>query len=217
MLARQKRGSRLFGRDSRSQRQSGFSLIELLIVLAVMLIASAFTIPLIMTSVSQYRLRTSAVDLNGLLQRARIRAVRDNRTYAVRTATFTQGAFSYSQAYLDLNGNSILDAGEPMIQLQRGVSLNTNPGAAAISNATLGFAPQSTTAQVNFNARGTPCVVVNTICSSWDSAAATPNQVGFVYYLRSTSGANTSWAAVSISPSGRFRSWSNYNNSTWGY
>jgi Tfp pilus assembly protein FimT len=183
-----------------------------------MLIASAFTIPLIMTSVSQYRLRTSAVDLNGLLQRARTQAVRDNRTYAVRTATVTQGGFTYTQVYLDLNPpNNLLDAGEPMIQLQRGVSLNTSPGAAAIPNATLGFAPQSTTAQVNFNARGTPCVLVNAVCSSWDSAGATPSQVGFVYYLQSTSVTGTSQAAVSISPSGRFRSWSNYNNSTWGY
>jgi prepilin-type N-terminal cleavage/methylation domain-containing protein len=198
-------------RDSISRTQRGFSLIELLIVLAVMLIASAITVPLIMTSVSQYRLRTSAVDLNGLLQRARTRAVRDNRTYAVRTAA------SNTQAYLDLNGNNLLDAGEPMIQLQRGVSLNTNPGAAAIPNATLGFPPQSTTVQVNFNARGTPCVIVNAVCSSWDSAGATPNQVGFVYYLQSTSGASTSWVAVSISPSGRFRSWTYYNNTTWGY
>ena len=204
-------------RDSKSRSQSGFSLIELLIVLAIMLIASAMTVPLIMTSVSQYRLRTSAVDLNGLVQRARTRAVRDNRTYAVQTATVTQGGFTYTQVYLDLNGNNILDAGEPMIQVQRNVSLNTSPGTAAIPNATLGFSPQSTTAQVNFNARGTPCVIVNAVCSSWDSAGATPSQVGFVYYLQSTSGASTSWAAVSISPSGRFRSWSYYNNSTWGY
>ena len=204
-------------RDPKSRSQSGFSLIELLIVLAIMLIASAMAVPLIITSVSQYRLRTSVVDLNGLLQRARTRAVRDNRTYAVQTATVTQGGLTYAQAYLDLNGNNILDAGEPMIQLQRNVSLNTSPGTAAIPNATLGFSPQSTTAQVNFNARGTPCVSVNAVCSSWDSAGATPNQVGFVYYLQSTSGASTSWAAVSISPSGRFRSWSYYNNSTWGY
>jgi len=176
------------------------------------------TVPLITTAVSQYRLRTSAVDLNGLLQRARTRAVQDNRTYAVRTATVTQGGITYTQVYLDLNPpNNLLDAGEPMIQLQRNVSLNTSPGAAAIPNATLGFSPQSTTAQVNFNARGTPCVIVNAVCSSWDSAGATPSQVGFVYYLQSTSGASTSWTAVSISPSGRFRSWSYYDNSTWGY
>src|SRR5260370_38655236 len=104
-----------------------------------------------------------------------------------------------------------------MIQLQRNVSLNTSPGAAALPNATLGFAPQATTAQGSFNARGTPCVLVNAVCSSWDSAGATPSQVGFVYYLQSTLSASTSWAAVSISPSGRFRSWSYYNNSTWDY
>jgi hypothetical protein len=127
-----------------------------------------------------------------------------------------QGAFTYTQVYLDLNGNATLDVGEPSIQLQRNVSLVTNGGIPAIPVASLGFTPQATTAQVNFNARGTPCVLVNGNCSSWDSNGAAPNPVGFVYYLRAPLGSGSSWSAVSIGPSGRFRAWS-YNNATWSY
>jgi prepilin-type N-terminal cleavage/methylation domain-containing protein len=209
------RTTTLSRRSAKLRSRSGFSLPELLIVVAIGMIAAVMTMPLFSTAVNEYRLRTSAVDLDGLLQRARTRAVRDNRTYTLQTAQLVQGGFTYTQVYLDLNGNATLDAGEPQIQLQRNVSLRT-AGFPAIPVASLGFTPQAATAQVNFNARGTPCVFVNGLCISWDSAGNAPNQVGFVFYLRAPSGAGNSWSAVSIAPSGRFRAWS-YSNATWSY
>ena len=210
------RTTTLLRRSANLRSQSGFTLLELLIVVAIGMIAAAMTMPLFNTAVNQYRLRTSAVDLDGLLQRARSRAVKDNRSYALQTAQVVQGAFTYTQVYLDLNGNATLDPGEPQIQLQRNVSLVTGGGIPAIPVATPGFTPQATTAQVNFSARGTPCVLVNGLCISWDSNGAAPNQVGFVYYLRAPLSAGNSWSAVSIAPSGRFRAWS-YSNATWSY
>jgi len=181
------------------------------------MILATMTIPLFSTAVNQYRLRSSAVDLDGLLQRARTRAVRDNRTYTIQTALLVQGGFTYTQVYLDLNGNQALDPGEPSIQLQRNVTLVTGGGIPAIPNAPLEFTPQATTAQHNLSARGTPCVFVGGFCSSRDSVGAAPNQVGFVFYLRAPLGvAGTSWSAVSIGPSGRFRAWS-YDSNVWSY
>jgi prepilin-type N-terminal cleavage/methylation domain-containing protein len=206
----------LLRRSAKLRSQSGFTLTELLVVVVIGMITAAMAMPLFSTAVGQYRLRTSAVDLDGLLQRARTRAVRDNRSYALQTAQVVQGALTYTQVYLDLNGNATLDVGEPSIQLQRNVTLVTGGGIPAIPVATLGFTPQATTAQVNFNARGTPCVLVNGLCISWDSAGVAPNQVGFVYYLRAPLGGGNSWSAVSIAPSGRFRAWS-YSNATWSY
>ena len=210
------RTTTLSRRSAHLRSQSGFTLPELLIVVAIGMIIASMTIPLLSTAVNQYRLRSSAVDLDGLLQRARTRAVKDNRTYTIQTALLVQGGFTYTQVYLDLNGNQALDAGEPSIQLQRNVTLVTGGGIPAIPNASLGFTPQATTAQVNFSARGTPCVFVGGFCSSWDSAGAAPNQVGFIFYLRAPLGAGTSWSAVSIGPSGRFRAWS-YSNANWSY
>jgi len=194
-------------------------MVELLVVVAIAMIASVMTMPLIMTSVNQYRLRTTTVDLDALLQRARSRAVRDNRTYPVQSTTFGQGGLTYTQVFLDsVTQNGTLDAGEPVIQLQKNVSLVT-AGVPAIPVATLGFTPQPVGTQVSFNGRGTPCLVLvaGGPCGSWDSAGATPNPVGFVYYLRAR-GTNTAWSAVSISPTGRFRAW-NYDtkSTTWSY
>jgi prepilin-type N-terminal cleavage/methylation domain-containing protein len=206
----------LLRRSAKLRSQSGFTLPELLIVVAIGMIAAAMTIPLFSTAVNQYRLRASAVDLDGLLQRARTRAVRDNRTYTLQTAQVVQGGVAYTQVFLDMNGNLQADTnlGEPMIQLQRNVTLVAGGGVPAIPNASLGFTPQGANAPVSFNARGTPCVVVNGLCISWDSANNAANQVGFVYYLRAPLGSGTSWSAVSIAPSGRFRAWS-YNNGVW--
>ena len=126
-------------RSAKLRSQSGFTIVELLIVVAIGLIVAAMTMPLFNTAVNQYRLRASAVDLDGLLQRARSRAVRDNRSYALQTAAFVQGAFTYTQVYLDLNGNGTLDVGEPSIQLQRNVTLVTGGGIPAIPAASLGL------------------------------------------------------------------------------
>jgi prepilin-type N-terminal cleavage/methylation domain-containing protein len=208
----------LLRRSAKLRSRSGFTLPELLIVVAIGMIAAAMTIPLFSTAVNQYRLRASAVDLDGLLQRARTRAVRDNRTYTLQTAQVVQGGVAYTQVFLDMNGNLQADTnlGEPMIQLQRNVTLVAGGGVPAIPNASLGFTPQGANAPVSFNARGTPCIVVNGLCISWDSANNVANQVGFVYYLRAPLGTGTSWSAVSIAPSGRFRAWS-YNNGVWSY
>ena len=207
-------------RQNSVSRENGFSLVELMVVLVIGLIATAMTVPLIMTTVNQYRLHGSAVDMDSLLQRARMRAVKDNRTYTVQTATVTKSGATYRQVFLDLNGNTTLDQGEPMIQLQRGVSLIVGSGGSnpSLSATTLGFTPEASGVPVQFNARGTPCVVTGTVCSSWDNGGGAPSPVGFVYYLQSTGGSGAGWSAISISPSGRFRAWSyDTHSSTWSY
>src|SRR6266571_5324763 len=91
-----------------SPTENGTTLVELLMVLVIGVIATAMTVPLIMTTVNQYRLHGSAVDMDSLLQRARMRAVKDNRTYTVQTATVTESGATYTKVFLDLNGNSTL-------------------------------------------------------------------------------------------------------------
>src|SRR5437667_6538676 len=99
---RGRKDQHLLRRSARSRSQTGFTLPELLIVVAIGMILATMTVPLFSTAANQYRLRTSAVDLDGLLQRARTRAVRDNRTYSLQTVP--QVGCTFTQVYLDLNG-----------------------------------------------------------------------------------------------------------------
>lgn len=202
-------------------RQSGFSLLELLIVMAIIMVVAAMATPSILASINNIRLRGSAGDVAGLLQQCRQAAMHDNRYYTVKPATVT-GA---QAAYVDLNYNNAFDNAapnpEPIIQLASNVSV-VSAGAPNTANL-LGqccttFTPQPATILPSFNSRGLPCVgaanppPANSLCNIRDAAN---NTVGFVYYMNQTRpfGA-VGWAAVSVTPAGRVRVWT-YSGTSW--
>jgi type IV fimbrial biogenesis protein FimT len=192
----------------RDQRQAGFSLLEICVVLVIAMIVMAIAIPLFSETIREYRLRSSASDLATFLQRARMQAVRDNRFYTVRTGQVGSTPLVYSQFYVDVNGNATADSGDVITQLPGQVTLVPAPsGGSALSASVLGFTPQAS--PVGFNGRGTPCVVNGTVCVSWGTSPAAP--AGFVYYLQANTG---ELAAVSVSPTGRIHTWTR-QGSTW--
>ena len=194
------------------QPLAGVSLLELCIVLAVMLVVAASTLPTVMTALQQYRLRTAGRDVAAMLQRARMRCVRDSRAYAVQERQVTQAGTAYSQLFLDQNGNGSYEAGEAVVQLPAGVRFNS-ASAPALSAATLGYTPQPSSTVLSFNALGLPCVVRNGICTNWDSNG---NAVGVVYFLQDSRHSASAWAAVAVTPAGRARLWQwSAGNSQW--
>src|SRR5215469_17061647 len=66
-----------------SAPQRGFSIIELVVVVVIMLIIAAFAIPAFLNMVPTTRQRGSASDFSGLTNAARINAVQDSRFYSV--------------------------------------------------------------------------------------------------------------------------------------
>ena len=169
---------------------------------------TVMAVPNIFSAVSNIRLRSSASSFGSLLQNARMQAVRDDRSYTVRS---TQLAGSnVSVAYIDLNGNSSLDAGEPLVQFGGSARLVTS-GNPSTSTLSLGFTPQAATVLPSFNARGTPCAASGTACNTYVGSSA----VGFLYFLsdqRPVGG--PTWAAISVSPGGRIRVWT-WNGVAW--
>ena len=181
----------------------GVSLLELCVVLAVMLVVAASSLPAMMNILQQYRLRLAARDVAAMLQRSRMRCVRDNRFYTVLEAQTTHGGHIYNQMFLDQNGSAAYDGGEAMVQLPSGVRFN-NASAPVLSAATLGYTPQPASTALSFNGLGLPCVVRNGICTNWDSSG---NVVGVVYYLQDSRRISVAWAAVTVGPAGRARTW----------
>ena len=59
--------------------QRGFSMVELLIVVTIILVISAFAIPNVVVTLESYRLRTSGSMLVSKLMDARINAIKRNR------------------------------------------------------------------------------------------------------------------------------------------
>ena len=65
---------------TQDNKQAGFSLLEVLIVMSITVAMTAAVIPNINSSLQNYRLYASAQEIASQLQSARLRAVRGNAT-----------------------------------------------------------------------------------------------------------------------------------------
>src|SRR4029077_8104444 len=63
-------------------KQDGFTMVELLVVVILVMIVAGFAIPGMMSSLRQARIRGAASDYAVLLEQARTYAIRDNRYYS---------------------------------------------------------------------------------------------------------------------------------------
>jgi len=195
---------------------AGFSLVELMVVMAIILVVSAFAIPTLTTTMDGIRLRGTTGSATNIAQRCRMQAAKRNlyqrlhfQTVGNRVVLFVTDGTDAAVAPLTTDKAlwaQLWFSGEFSI-----------PGAPAGA----GAPPQLTSTQmwgtatapnVNvdpyFNARGLPCLpnVVTGVCGP---------TIGFVYYYRYQSGGRTRWAANSISPAGRIESWI-WNGTSWG-
>jgi prepilin-type N-terminal cleavage/methylation domain-containing protein len=199
-------------------KRNGFSLTEMLIVVAIALVIATVAIPQVLNGMRNLRLRNSATNVAGLIQQTRQRAVRDNRNYAMLSGLIN----NQSMVYIDLNNDAQYNRvpPEPMVLLDTDITLNNAaPNLANLQNlvtpaAAMDFRASSGT-QANhpaFNPRGWPCLPAGGggpfgIPSCQITAGAGNPPVGYVYFLRSATMPIDGWAAVTVSPGGRIRTW----------
>jgi prepilin-type N-terminal cleavage/methylation domain-containing protein len=184
--------------------QRGFSMVEMLVVVFVMLITAAIASPNIMQAVYNVRLRTSAGDLSGLMQQARMLAAKSNTPYDIRYTTLNGAQI----AFIDLNLDGNYSSGEPLVQFSGTVV----PAAGAPSGSGGQPSPYvltgdsstgsvfTNTSILGYSPRGLPC--------NWDTSTSpptcsTPASNYFVYYLTDTRMGVPGWAGVVVTKSGR--------------
>jgi type II secretory pathway pseudopilin PulG len=197
-------------------RSGGFSLIEITLVVFVMSVLAAISVPNVLLTVSNYKLRGTAADLAGLMQQARIMAAKNNPqnppAYAVKYAVLN-GAQS---AYVDLNGNGTwtgtavvngVSMYEPVIAFGGRVvpapapptgSGGQPPPYVLVGDSSTG-GPFTNASTLAFTPRGLPCDY------SAPPACSSPAPSYFVYYLTDTRIGNPGWAAVVVTKGGRTR------------
>src|ERR1700675_3655549 len=147
------------------KRGRGFSLIEFIIDVAMIMILAAISVPRLLNTVSDINLRYAATNISGLLQAARMQGVRKNTFYTVQPTTLSTGGTGY---YAHIQGGSYA-VGDPLLPLGSQITAYTGLGSGAPNEASftsgtssngLGFAPNAGTDNPSFNARGLPCIGV---------------------------------------------------------
>jgi prepilin-type N-terminal cleavage/methylation domain-containing protein len=191
----------------------GFSLIELLVVVAIMLVVAAFAIPTITTTLDAFRIHGTLASAANMAQKARIQAIKKDSSQRMHFSTVANNVVLF---VTDANDAAVAPANnDPALSAQLWLPHSFSiPGIPKGGPTQLtGLMMWGTNLAVNvnvdpyFNSRGLPCL---------PAAGGTCNQTnGFVYYYCYQNGATTRWAATSISPAGRIESWF-WNGSGWG-
>jgi prepilin-type N-terminal cleavage/methylation domain-containing protein len=199
--------------------EPGFSLTELLVVLAIILIVTSLSIPSVSRAIDNARLKSAAQQVASIYQQARIRSTQDNTYHEVLISPL---GIAPAQICLDLNGDSVCGADEPQVQLPAQVSLISQGVPVALDVTTLGFSPLTTDTSTTYNqqdmavhalawnARGLPCQRTSSSspCSNWTTTASSAAEVAWIQYLQlQRSAQDAAYAAVTVSPTGRIKTW----------
>jgi prepilin-type N-terminal cleavage/methylation domain-containing protein len=184
-------------------RQSGFTLIELMIVLVIMLILAGLVVPNIRQMNASYQLSAAGHAVAGILQQARIQAVKTNQpVYATVDVTQVPDA-----AYIASDPAAARTNASPQVTVAGAIQFQNAgipdhsqldsflgaPGAAIEVATAVGFSP-----------RGLPCIQSGAACFQQDplKAGATP---AFEWFMQNTT--TQAWEAVTVTPSGRIKVW----------
>lgn len=186
----------------------GFSMLELLVVIAIVLIVSAMAVPVVMNSVRQMRVRATASEVAGILQTARMRAVRDNTYYHTTSTLVVEGGARRTRVWVDLDDDGAYDNGEPVTLFPSNIFFRAD-GYPSTDTMKLAYDPEDPTVTPRFNARGLPCTMNGSVCET----GVPP--VAFQYYMSGPAlfGGDV-WAAITVSPSGRVKSWT-WTGTAW--
>jgi len=188
-------------------------------VVSVILIVAAIATPNVISALRTQRLRGTATDYASLLQRARIRAVEDNRFYGLQPDAAANAVSAYVDMYpQNPNGTSgqgpfNYNAGppsDPMIPFGSDVTIvagatvpNTNALAAQVlpAGAPIGL----TNTAPFFSPRGVPCTAQAGVPAPGCDIYVAGNPVAYVTYFQSQTSGN--YEAVTITPAGRIQHW----------
>jgi len=192
-------------RSSHHAPRAGFSLLEVLFVVAIAMVVTATAIPRITTVIGNTKLRASMTSLSGLLQNCRMSAVQQNKAMTTHFVPQTTGLVGYVKLASDTT--SPLGKLDYQVEMQAPISKLIPPlptgSPAEISTTVLGFTPR--TEDPSFNSRGLPCLYSGGACDNY----------GFIYYFKDSRIASPGgWAAISLSPAGRIKRWF-WSGSAW--
>ena len=181
-------------------KAAGYSLVEMVMTLAIGLILAAITLPTLVGAIQGYRLSSVAQQTASLIDLARYTAIRRNSIISVKKTAQNGNTV----LFVDLKGNGTLDPADPVtllpsdMQIANGQSLT--PGSASMGIGTTQDFVDTITfdyrGTVNFPGGGGPTL-------PYFLALGFTNQLQYGY------------RAVTTSPMGQTKLWKFVGSSSW--
>ena len=188
--------SALHPRRQNTVRRDGFSTLEVVVTLTVILLLAAIASPMLLRSLRIYQLNDSAIRLADIVKLTRFDAIRNNSKADVR---FQQNAGNWT-VWDDTDINGVMDSREVRLvlggyadMLPSGAVPNVSPIAASLGGGgTLALTTASgANGSIRFDARG----------------ALVPATNVYVFYLGNAADAASGYRAVLVMPAGTTQIW----------
>jgi type IV fimbrial biogenesis protein FimT len=189
---------------------AGFSLVELVMSICVMLVLTALAIPSLMRSLRTYQLNSAAASVSDMLKFTRFEAVRRNMQINFQLTSKGTDWIAWTDSFdvgnagpIDARDKQVLIAGYATL-LPAGApvpSPNAITAAVGVSLFTLSAGNSS----VTFDARGA-------VRSTWNGPLSTR---AFVFYIGNGTSSDSGYRAVVLLPSGSTQIWTAPSGGPW--
>jgi type IV fimbrial biogenesis protein FimT len=183
----------------RRRGEAAFSLVEMVMTLAIGLIMASVALPMVVGAVQNYRLNSEAQQIASLIDLTRYTAIRKNKVVSLLKTTQNGNTV----LYVDAKGNGTLDATDPMVMLPSDMQISNGQTGTPDSSSTGLPSTQDFTTQIKFDYRGT----VNFV----GGGSTVPYFVAIAYTTQTQFGSR----AVTVMPMGQTKIWTAPHLGTW--
>lgn len=194
--------------------KAGFSLIELLVVVAIGIVVAAIAVPSARRTISSYQLDASGHALASMLQQTRMAAVKNNTPYYAQYNGVAGPSVVFAVPAARFNPLTYQSSSDPTMAVANNVTFlaagGVPPTHAQLETA-MGVAPGAANLQIGgvigFDGRGRPCIQNG---SAW---VCNTGPMAFEWFMQNN--ITQGWEAVTVSPAGRIRAWRMATPGAW--
>jgi prepilin-type N-terminal cleavage/methylation domain-containing protein len=179
--------------------EAGYSLVEMMMTLAIGLILVSVALPTMIGAIQGYRLNSVSQQVASLIELTRYTAIRRNSVMTLQMGP-TKGGTVF---FIDLNSNNQPDANEPMVMLPSDMQLANGQTSTPDSTST-GLKPtQDFAGKITFDYRGTVNFPAGGSIKPYFLALGYVNQAQY------------GCRAITVTPMGQTKVWKAPDNAAW--